>query len=208
MLRSLGSDLRDLANPWEAELLHLDSQLEKVVQALALGLGLVDVVTPDVNTMSTDEDSIGVGVQLHGLLEVLGQVLLVRGILDDGNPQRIMIPQVALLGHATAEALDLLDVVDLEDLILTGALGLEQQRDEDGPLRVCVDAAASVAAGEGRKEQGRALRRLVAWRGAKVGPLAKVALLRGHREDVDVGVFHEFLLDARGSDVDEVTKPL
>lgn len=68
----LRSNLTDFANPWEAHLLHLHSQLEEVVKTgiicqcqarpnekdsflpLTLGLGLVDVVAPYVDTMPTN----------------------------------------------------------------------------------------------------------------------------------------------------------
>lgn len=171
----------------------------------ALSLGLVDIVAPDVDAMPADQDGVGIGVLLHGGLKVLGEVLLVGGVFDDGDPQSVVVAQVSGLGHAPAEALDLLDVVDLKDLVPAGALGLEQQGDEDGPLRVRVDAAAGVAAGEGCQEERRALRRLVAGGRAKVGPLPERGLLRLQGEDVDVGVFHELLLHARRGEVHEVT---
>lgn len=115
-----------------------------------------------------------------------------------------MIPQVARLAKSLAKALDLLNVVNLKDFILAGPLRLEQQGDEDGPLRVRVDAAPGVAAGKGGEEERRALAGLVARRRAQVGAVLKGGLLRGEGEDVDVCVFHEFLLDAGGGEVDEV----
>ena len=89
-----------------------------------------------------------------------------RGVLDDGDPQSIVISQVALFSHATSEALDLLNVVDLKDLILSRTFSLKQQRYQDSPLRVGVDAAACVAASEGSEEERCALRGLVAGRRA------------------------------------------
>ena len=164
---------------------------------LALRLGLVDVVPPDIYAMSPNQHGIGIRILFHSLLKILGQILLMRGVLNDRDPERVMIPQVALLRHPPPEALDLLDVVDLKDFILTWTLGLEQQRDEHGPLGVRVDAAAGVAAGEGCEEEGRALGGLVAWGGAEIGARVLEGVLVGvDGEDVDVGVLHQFLLDA------------
>ena len=55
---------------------------------------------------------------------------------------------------AAGDALDLLDLVHRED-VLVGALlaSLTQQSDEHRPLRVCVNAAAGVARRESRKEE-------------------------------------------------------
>lgn len=126
-----------------------------------------------------------------------------RRVLNDGDPQRIVVPQVTDLAEPLAKALDLLNVVDLKDAAVV-ALCLEQQRDQHGPVGVRVDAAAGAAAGEGREEEGRALRGLVDGRGAQVGALLEGGFLVFEGEDVDVGWFHEFLLDARGGEVDEI----
>jgi hypothetical protein len=101
---------------------------------LTLSLGLVDIIAPDVDTMTTDENSICVRVLVHSLLEILSQILLMRGVLDDGNAESVMVAQVACLVHATAKALDLLDVVDLKDTVLSRALRLKQESNKDGPL--------------------------------------------------------------------------
>lgn len=114
-----------------------------------------------------------------------------------------MVPQVAHFPEPLAKALDLLNVVNLKDLVV--ALCLEQQRDQHGPVGVRVDAAAGAAAGEGGEEEGRALGGLVGGRGAEIGALLLVGgILVAEGEDVDVGWFHEFFLDARGGEVDEV----
>lgn len=126
-----------------------------------------------------------------------------RRVLDDRNPQRIMISQVAHFAEPFAKALDLLNVVNLKDLAAVTP-GLEQQRNEHGPVGVRVDAAAGAAAGEGGEEEGRALGGLVGGRRAQVGALLEGGLLVFEGEDVDVGWFHEFLLDARGGEVDEI----
>ncbi|CAH0049631.1 unnamed protein product [Clonostachys solani] len=114
-----------------------------------------------------------------------------------------MVAQVAGLVHALAEALDLLNVVDLEDPVVAGALGFKEQSDEDGPLGVGVDAAAGAAAGEGGEEERGALGRLVDWGRPDVGALLECGLLGGEGEDVDVGGLHELLLDARGGEIDK-----
>lgn len=161
----------------------------------------MDIITPHVDAVAPHQDGIRVRVLVHGGLEELGQVLLMRRVLDDGDAQGIMVAQVADLAQALAKALDLLNVVDLED---AAALGLEEEGDEDGPVRVGVDAAAGAAAGEGGEEEGRALGGLVERGGAEVGPFLERGFLVFEGEDVDVGWFHEFFLDAGGGDVDEV----
>lgn len=172
---------------------------------LALRLGLVNIVAPDVDAMSTDQHSIGIRVLFHGSLEELGEVLLMRRVFNDGDAQGVVVAEVARLLEALAEALDLLNVVNLKHLGVAALLLLEEQGDEDGPLRVRVDAAAGVAARKGGEEERRALAGLVAgWR-AQVGAVLKGGLLGGEGEDVDVGVFHQLLLHARGGNVDEVT---
>ena len=104
--------------------------------------------------MPPNQDSIRVRVLLHSLLQTLSQILLVRRVLDNGYPQAIVVAQVALLAAALGDALDLLDLVHRED-VLVGALlaSLTQQSDEHRPLRVCVNAAAGVARRESRKEE-------------------------------------------------------
>lgn len=122
----------------------------------------MDVVTPDVDTVPSDQHSISIGILLHRLLKILSQVLLMGSVLDDRNPESVVVSQVTLLSHTAAEALDLLDIVDLEDLVFARALGLKEESDEDGPLGVSVDAAAGVAAGECGEEERCALGGLVA----------------------------------------------
>lgn len=161
----------------------------------------MDIISPHIDAVAPHQDSIRVRVLLHRSLEILGQVLLMRRVLDNGNAQRIVVPQVAHLTHALAKTFNLLNVVDLED---AAALCLEEQGDEDGPVGVGVDAAAGAAAGEGGEEEGRALGGLVERGGAEVGSLLEGGFLVFEGEDVDVGGFHEFFLDAGGGDVDEV----
>lgn len=134
-----------------------------------------------------------------------------RRVLDHRNPQGVVVSEVADLVHALSEPLDLLNVVDLEDLpavSLPRALRLEQQRDQDGPLRMGVDAAAGTALGEGREEERRALRGLVSGGRAEVCPVAEGSGLRCEGEDVNVGSFHELLLHTRRRNVDEIAVPV
>lgn len=176
---------------------------------LTLGLGLVNAGTPDIDAVPPNEHGKGIRVLLHGLLEILCEVLLVGGILDDGNAQGVMVPEVPDLAVTSTEALDLLNVVDLEDLVVARPLGLEQEGDEDGPLGVRMDAAGGAAAGEGGEEERGALRGLEGGRGAEVDTLLLLladgfVVLGREGHNVDVLVLHHFLLDARGGDVDEV----
>ena len=151
-------DDRDIAEPRDSQLSHLDGQLEQVIQTLAHGFRLVDVLAPHIDAMPPHQHGKGIRELLHGLLHELGQILLVRRVLDDGDAQRIMVAQVPLLAEAAAEALDLLDVVDLKDAARRGAgCSLKEERDEDGPLRMSVNAAAGVAAGESSEEERGAL---------------------------------------------------
>lgn len=160
----------------------------------------MDIIAPDIDAMSADEDSISVRVLVHGFLEELGEVLLVGRVLDDGDAQRVVVAEVPRLLEAAAEALDLLDVVDLEHLAVS-ALGLEQQRHQHRPLRVRVDAAPGAAPREGREEQRGALRGLAVRRRAHVRPVLEVGLLLLQGQDVEVVRLHQLLLHARRSDV-------
>jgi hypothetical protein len=97
---------------------------------------------------------IRIGILLHGGLEALCEILLVRRVLDNGDPQAVKVSQVADLVAALGYALDLLDLLDLKAYV-GPEVALDQQRDEDGPLRVRVDAAAGAAL-KGGVEEGRA----------------------------------------------------
>lgn len=65
-------------------------------------------------------------------------------VFDDGDGQSVIVAQVTHLVPPLGYALDLLNLFDLEACV--GAeIALDEQGDEDGPLRVRVDAAASAA---------------------------------------------------------------
>jgi hypothetical protein len=103
--------------------------------------------------MPPNQDSIRVRILLHSLLQTLPQILLVRRVLDNGYAQAIVVAKVALLAAALGDALDLLDLLDLE--ARGGAqVALHEEGDEDGPLRVRVDAAAGAAVEGGHEEGG------------------------------------------------------
>lgn len=160
---------------------------------LTHGLGLVYIVSPNIDTMSANEDGIRVGILIHGLLEKLGQILLVGSVFNHGDAQSVVVVEVARLLEPATKALDLLDVVDLKHLVVSGALGLEEQRHQHGPVRVRVDAAAGAALGEGGQEERRALRGPAPRGRAQVDAVLEVDLL-GELQDVEVQGLHELLL--------------
>jgi hypothetical protein len=95
----------------------------------------------NLHSVSADEYGIRVGVLVHGCLQAAGEILLEGGVLDDGDLQGIKESEHTL-ALTTRNTLDLLNVVDLKASI--GALlPLHQQGDENSPLRVGMDAAAS-----------------------------------------------------------------
>lgn len=180
-----------------------------ICSPLALRLGLVHIVAPDVDAMATNQNSVRIRVFVHGLLKELGQVLLVGRVLNDRDTEGIMIAEVSRLAVTATEALDLLNVVDLEHTVgafVTGVgHGLEDEGNEDSPVRMRVDAASGAAARKGGEEERCALGRLVGGRRAEVGTVLEGGFLRGEGEDVDVLGLHELLLDSRGRDVDKIT---
>lgn len=144
--------------------MHLNSQLEQVVQTLRLRLRLRHILAPDVHAMPLDQHRASLRPLPNRRFQAVLQILLVRRVLDDRDLHRVEEAQVsqlpAALGDfhaarpAARDAFDLLDLVHREH-ILVGALlaRLAQQRHEHRPLRVCVDAAAGVARRESREEE-------------------------------------------------------
>ena len=82
-----------------------------------------------------------------------------RRILNNRNPQPLKVSQITHLPPPLRNPLDLLDLLDLEARLFA-ELFLDEEGDEDGPLRVRVDAAAGAAL-EGRVEEGCAGGRFV-----------------------------------------------
>ena len=74
-----------------------------------------------------------------------------RRVLDDGYAQTIVVAQVALLPPAFWYALDLFNLLNLEACVFS-KVALDEEGDEDGPLRVGVDAAAGAAFKGGHEE--------------------------------------------------------
>lgn len=89
-----------LLRPRQSELIHLDSELENVVDALALRLCFVYIVTPDVSnfvsmlinltgcksdshSMSPNQNRVRVGVFFHSCLKTLSEILFVCCVLDN-----------------------------------------------------------------------------------------------------------------------------
>lgn len=107
--------------------------------------------------MSAHQHRVCVWMSINGFLESLGQVFLKRRVLNDGNPQRVMII-VHSFSFALGDALDLLDITDFK-IALLAILPLDQQSHENGPLRVRMDTAHG-SAFKGSEEQRRAVRRL------------------------------------------------
>lgn len=155
--------------------MHLNRQLQDIVDALALRLSFVDIVSPHVSAysqhpitstqlrqyshaMSPDKDCIRIRVFLHRLFQALPQILLMRRIFNNRYAQPIIVPQVTCLATALRYALDLLNLLDLETCVLA-KIALHEECHEHRPLRVCVYAAAGAAL-EGRHEEGCAGRGL------------------------------------------------
>lgn len=107
--------------------------------------------------MSSHQDSVGVRILVHGLLQASREILLERSVLDDRNLEGVEEAQHAL-PLASRNTLDLLNVADLEASVGT-LLALDQERHQHGPLRVRVDAAASTTL-KSSKEQWSACGRL------------------------------------------------
>lgn len=133
--------------------------------------------------MSADEDSVCIGVLVHCFLQTTGEIFLESGILDDRDPQGVVVSEHAL-SSALWNSLDLLNVADLEASVFA-LFAFDEESHQDGPLRVGVDASSGGTV-EGRQEKWCAGRRVkiqwlpdvlaggrgVLWRGV------------GHNEDV------------------------
>lgn len=158
--------------PRETKLLHLNSQLKDIIDAanpvstirhrqqrvsnsdipFALRLCLMNVVTPDIDSMPPYQHRIRIWILLHGLLQALGQVLLMRRVFNDRDPESIIVSKISLLASPLRNALDLLNLLNLEARVFADFTFYEEG-DEDGPLRVCVNAAAGATL-EGGVEEG------------------------------------------------------
>jgi hypothetical protein len=88
-----------------------------------------------------------------------------------------MVTQVTLLLETSSKALDLLNIVDLEDLPLAFMRHLlEEKSNKYGPLRMGMDAAACITLGEGGDEEWGALGGLEGRRRAEVDSILRILL--------------------------------
>jgi hypothetical protein len=67
-----------------------------------------------------------------------------RRILNDGYAQAVIVAEVTLLPSTLRYAFDLFNLFNLEARVFS-KVALDKERYKDGPLRVCVDAAAGTA---------------------------------------------------------------
>jgi hypothetical protein len=190
---------------------HFNSKLEEIIQALALRLGFRNVVAPNItvcihqlqelsmtrgynsHSMSPDQDGVGVRVLVHGLLQASGEILLECSVLDDRNLKCVEEAQHAL-ALASRNTLDLLNVADLEASIWT-LLALDQERHQNGPLGVRVNAAAGTTL-ESSKEQRSACGRLQFEGLADVLAVGRRVLGSRELQDKDIVRLNQFLLNS------------
>ena len=126
--------------------------------------------------MPPNQHSVGIEVLLHSLLQTRGEILfavicqhpcmqlldrpvksdILRGVLDDRDPQSVKVTQITYFTPSLGYAFDLLNLLDFKTCIFA-EVTLNEKCDQDGPLRVSVYAAASASC-EGCEEEGRASR--------------------------------------------------
>ena len=138
--------------------MHFDSQLKKVVQALALCLGFCNIVAPDVasdrqnlaykvvrwddsHAMSSYQNGIRVGVLFHCLLQASSQVFFESCVLNDRYAKGVMEAKHSWFVSTLRNAFDLFNVTDLEKCIFATLL-LNEKSDEHGPLRMSMNATS------------------------------------------------------------------
>jgi hypothetical protein len=151
-----------------------------------------------------DQNRISVRILRHGLLQALCQILLVSGIFDNGNPERIEETQHAL-ALAAGDTLDLLDVADLE-AAARPLLPLDQESHKNRPLRMGMNAAARALL-EGGQEEGCACGGLQAERFPDILSIGR-GVFRGREfEDEEVMRLHQLFLHAGRGNEDVVVAP-
>lgn len=64
--------------------------------------------------MPAHQDRVRVRVLIHRRFQTARQILLVRGVFDNGHGERVVIAEHAGLGSAAGEAFDLFDLRYLE----------------------------------------------------------------------------------------------
>lgn len=122
-------------------------------------------------------------------------------VFDDGNPKGVEEAQHALT-LATRNALDLLDVADLE-AAARALFALNEERHQNRPLRMGVDAATG-ASFKGREKEGRACGWFQAERLADILAIRWRVLGRGKFKDEDIVWLDQLLLDARRRNEDMI----
>lgn len=126
--------------------------------------------TSNLHSVSPHQHSVCIWVGVHRLLQAFGEILLERGVVNDGNPQRVVVPVIPF-AFSLGDAFDLLDIADLK-VTLLAELALDQQRHQDCPLGVGVNTAAGALVKGGKEERG-------AIGGLQVERLANVFARRG-----------------------------
>lgn len=188
-----------------------------------MGLRLGNIVTPNIakrhtyvsggylkvnyrhkfysHSVSPHEHRISIRVLVHRSLQTAGQVLFERSIIDDRDAQGIVVSKHTL-ALTLGDTLDLFDVVDLKASI--GALfPLNQQGDQDSPLRVGMDAATRAML-KGSEEQRRASGWVEVERFANIGTITGGVLGGWPLHDKNILGLHQFLLNTRWRDVDVI----
>lgn len=147
----------------------------------------------DSHSVSPHQDSVGVRVLVHGLLQAFGEILLECSVLNDRNPKCVEEAQHAL-PLASRDTLDLLNVADFEASVWT-LLALDQECHQHGPLGVRVNAAASTTL-ESSKEQWSACGRLQLKGLADVLAVGRRVFRSRELQDKDIVRLNQFLLDS------------
>mmetsp|Transcript_10380 Transcript_10380/g.38272 ORF Transcript_10380/g.38272 Transcript_10380/m.38272 type:complete len:265 (+) Transcript_10380:1806-2600(+) len=170
----------------DADGAHVHRRLEQVVVALGVCLGLYPVVAPHIHAMAAHEDRLRHGVLGHGLAQAVGELALARGVLNDGDHERVV---VAVAG----DALDHFQV-RASELRRRGV----EQGGKHALGRVRVEDRSRVAQLVCSHEEWRALAQLGRLLRGPSG-LRCVRDVAGRRQDEHVAGLHALLLDAGGS---------
>lgn len=147
--------------------------------------------------MSPHQHSVCVWVGIHRLLQAFSEILLERGVVNDRNPQRVVVAVIPF-ALSLGDAFDLLDIADLK-VALLAEVALDQQCHQHCPLRVGVNTAAGALVKGGKEERG-AIGGLQIERLANVFPRRWRIFGRWVLQDEHVVRLEHFLLDARGRD--------
>ena len=98
---------------------------------------------------------VGRGIKMTAREEAVHEILFPRRVLNNRYPKRVVEAQITNLasslsdflatGSSTGDAFDLFDLVDCKDIVASGVLRtcFANQRDENGPLAMCMNATSS-----------------------------------------------------------------